>query len=93
MKKIFAMTIAAVLGFSGMAFAGEPQGQASGHGCTNTTAGDRDNPGKLFQAFKNGEGPAAFEGLNPKEIAELAVDVPSGKVSDIIKLVCDNSPS
>ena len=93
MKKIFALTIAAVLGFSGMAFAGEPQGQASGHGCTNTTAGDQDNPGKLFQAFKKGEGPAAFEGLNPKEIAELAVDVPSGKVSDMIKLVCDNSPS
>ncbi|PUB11100.1 hypothetical protein [Yoonia sediminilitoris] len=93
MKKILVTTFATVIGLSGMALAGEPQGQASGQGCFNTTAGDQDNPGKLFQAFKNGEGPAAFEGLNPKEIAELAIDIPSGKVSDIIKLVCDNTPS
>ncbi|WP_176251146.1 hypothetical protein [Sulfitobacter sp. HGT1] len=91
MKKIFAMTIAVVLGFSGMAFAGEPQGQASGKGCNGTIAGPQDNPGKLFQALK--ELPGFTEGLNPKQIAEAAGDIPSDKVSEIIQTFCDNSPS
>jgi hypothetical protein len=90
MKKLgLLISAAAIVGFAGMASAGEPQGHAYGHGC-QTSVGPANNPGQAFQNFKNSNG--FFMGLNPKEIAEGASDVPSGKVNDLINLICDNSP-
>lgn len=89
------ISLATGLGFSGMALAGDPQGQASGHGCSNLNIPfphEADNPGKMFKAFKNDPG-GPFEGLNPKQIAVLAGNITTDKVVEIIKLHCDNSPS
>lgn len=91
MRKLALLVFAAAtVGFAGMASAGEPQGQASGHGCTPAFLfPEQKNPGHLFQALKAAGGPT--QGLNPKQIAELVPEV--DKVSEYIQSRCDNSPS
>ena len=89
MRKLALLVFAAAtVGFAAMASAGEPQGQAYGHGCTPFSVPEQKNPGHLFQALKaNG----ITQGLNPKQIAELVPGV--DKVSEFIQSRCDNSPS
>lgn len=95
-KTMISAAAIVMMGFSGTAMANEhepgvPQGLAAGQGCQSVNY-EGDTPGKLFKAAKNDIG-GAFEGLNPKQAAEAAGNVPSGKVSEIIQLFCDNSPS
>lgn len=81
----------AIVGFAGMASGGEPQSHAFGHGCFAYSVGEQKNPGHLFQSMKASD--TTLKGLNPKQIAESIFGVPSDKVSELIQLRCDNSPS
>jgi len=93
MRKTFCTTLIAVtLGLTGTAFAGHDDGLPGNQGCFHAVGPDGNvvprfkNPGKMFQAVKDGTG------LNPKQWVDTINDALGTEytVGEWIDLNCDD---